>query len=130
MTLSPPPPWDVREAEDGLLVRVRLRDLDTGTAMLLFDALLHLARESGRPNLYLDCGAVEFLSSAVLGRLVLLHRKMRDGGGQLTLFNLTPVVGEVLKASLLTDLLDIRGVPLPLGAHEGKPRLNDPRVAS
>ena len=113
MTLSPPSPWDVRDVPDGLLVRVRLRDLDAGAAMLLFDDLLLLSRESGRPNLYLDCGAVAYLSSAVLGRLVLLHRKLRDGGGQLSLFNLTPPVGEVLRASLLTDLLDIRGVPLP-----------------
>ncbi len=112
MTLSTPPPWDVREVADGLLVRVRLRDLDAGAAMLLFDSLLHLARERGRQALYLDCGAVEFISSAVLGRLVLLHRKVQDDGGQLSLFNLTPLVAEVLKASLLTDLLDVRGVPL------------------
>jgi anti-anti-sigma factor len=113
MSLSTPSPWDVREVADGLLVRVRLRDLDAGAAMLLFDALLHLVQERGRRDLYLDCAAVESMSSAVLGRLVLLHRKLRDAGGQLSLFNLAPQVREVLRASLLTDLLDVRGVPLP-----------------
>jgi anti-anti-sigma factor len=81
--------------------------------MLLFDDLLELAQETGRPNLYLDFGAVESMSSAVLGRVILLHRKLRNAGGRLSLFSLNPPLKELLDMSLLTDVLDVRGIPLP-----------------
>ncbi len=110
---TPPHAWEVQEVADGILVKVTHRDLDAGTAMLLFDDLLELAQERGRHNLYLDCGLVEFLSSAVLGRLMLLDRKLRDAGGRLTLFSLNPQLKELLQFSRLSDFLDIRGIPLP-----------------
>jgi anti-anti-sigma factor len=106
-------PWELREVDDGLLVKVTHRDLDAGMAMLLFDDLLELAQETGRPNLYLDFGAVESMSSAVLGRVILLHRKLRNAGGRLSLFSLNPPLKELLDMSLLTDVLDVRGIPLP-----------------
>jgi anti-anti-sigma factor len=108
--------WEVTEVEDGILVKVTPRDLDDGTAMLLFDDLRELVQERGRPNLYLDFGAVHSLSSAVLGRVILLDRKLRDGGGRLSLFNLNPPLQELLQFSRLTDILDIRAIPLP---HRG-----------
>ena len=109
-------PWEVRDIEDGTLVRFTHRDLDAGTARLLFDTLFELAQERGRPVLYLDFGLVAFLSSAVLGRLLVLDRKLRDAGGSVALFSLRPPVREVLEAARLTDLLDVRGIPLPAAA--------------
>jgi anti-sigma B factor antagonist len=109
--------WEVQDVEDGIMVKVTHRDLDAGTAVLLFDDLLELAQESGQPHLYLDFGAVESLSSAVLGRLILLDRRLRDAGGRLTLFSLNPQVKELLYCCHLTDLLDVRGIPLPRWDH-------------
>jgi anti-anti-sigma factor len=105
--------WEVLDAEDGLLVKVTPRDLDESTAMLLFDDLRELVQERGRANLYLDFGAVHLLSSAVLGRIILLDRKLRDAGGRLSLFNLNPPLRELLVFSRLTDILDVRAIPLP-----------------
>jgi anti-sigma B factor antagonist len=105
--------WEVQELDDGTLVKVTHRDLDAGTAMLLFDDLLELAHESCHPNLFLDFGGVDYLSSAVLGRLILLDRRLRDAGGRLSLFSLNPQVKELLYSCRFDDLLDVRGIPLP-----------------
>src|SRR4051794_31723382 len=108
--------WDVQDVADGTRVRLTVRDLDAGTMPALAEELDDLVRHSGRPNLYLDFGAVQSLSSAILGQLVVLHRKLRDGGGHLALFTLPPPVEEVLRVSKLTDLLDVRSAPAPSAA--------------
>jgi anti-sigma B factor antagonist len=111
--------WEVTDAEDGILVKVTPRNLDDGTAMLLFDDLRELIQERGRANLYLDFSAVHFLSSGVLGRIILLDRKLRDVGGRLSLFNLNPPIHELLQFSRLTDILDVRAIPLPQRSSVG-----------
>ncbi len=114
-------PWEVRFVEDGTLVKVTHHDLDVGSAILLFDALLELAIESGQPHLFLDFGSVEYMTSAVLGRLIVLDRKLRDAGGSMSIFSLRPQVAELLEISHLTTLLDVRGIPLPRRVEAGEP---------
>jgi len=107
--------WAVQDVDDGVLVRVLYHDLDARTALLLIDELFELVQESGRPNLYLDFGEVDHLSSAVLNQLLVLDRTLRDAGGHLSLFSFNPCVREMLRATRLTDLLDVRAIPLPRG---------------
>ncbi len=111
--LRPPELFQCEAVPGGQLVRFTCRTLDETNAQNLAAPLLALAPAHGAGSLYLDLGAVELLSSAVLGQLIVLHRRLRDAGGQLSLFNLQPLVCAVLKMSLLTDLLDIRVIPLP-----------------
>ncbi len=112
-------PWEVHGVEDGTLVRVLLHDLDSRTALLLVDELYELVQASGRPNLFLDFGEVEYLSSTVLTQLIVLDRTLHDGGGQLSLFSVNPYVRELLCTTHLIDLLDVRAIPLPRAFSPG-----------
>jgi anti-anti-sigma factor len=106
--------WKVRDIADGTLVTITYKDLDENTALLLVDELYELVQESGRPNLYLDFGKVGAISSTVLAQLLVLDRTLREIGGQLALFSLTPGVHDALQASQLANLLDVHGIPLPV----------------
>ncbi len=105
--------WEVRQVDDGTLVRVLDHGLDARTALLLCDELFELVEASGRPNLYLDLGAVVTLSSAVLAQLLALDRTLADAGGHLALFSCNACLRELLQATHLTNLLDVRVIPLP-----------------
>lgn len=58
-------------------------------------------------HILLDFSNVQFITSAELGTLVSLHKKLRDSGGRLTLFNLNFPVFEVFTATHLERLLEI-----------------------
>jgi anti-anti-sigma factor len=60
-----------------------------------------------RTHLLLDFCNVDRITSVELGTLVLLHRRMNQSGGRLTLFNLNPDVFEVFVATRLETLIDI-----------------------
>jgi len=61
----------------------------------------------GEGHILLDFTNVEFITSVELGTLIGLHKKMRDSGGRLTLFNLSPQVFEVFTTTRLEKLLGI-----------------------
>ena len=75
--------WEVEDVEDGISVRLTPRDLDVQTLSILADELTEIALESGRPNLYLDFGRVNLLTSVVIGKLFAVNRRLREAGGRL-----------------------------------------------
>jgi anti-anti-sigma regulatory factor len=88
-------PWEVQDVEDGTVVKLTERDLqDPG----LTADLLELARESGRPRLFLDLLEVRGISSGVAGKLFALDRQLREVNGRLILSNLAPTLCEALQA--------------------------------
>jgi anti-anti-sigma factor len=105
--------YDMRQIEDGILVRVRSKSLNAGASVLLMDDLAEAAQQSGLASLYLDLREVEFLSSEMFAQLVVLDRQLRNAGGRLALFNLNPLMQDLLQASCLTGLLDVRAIALP-----------------
>jgi anti-anti-sigma factor len=105
----PPPEFlEVQPTEDGNVVRLLLRTLDTDTGPLLRDELVRLVKETGRAKVRLDLGAVESLTAGGLGQLVTLHIDLHNQGGELTLVNPQPQVHELFRATRLTQVLDIR----------------------
>jgi anti-sigma B factor antagonist len=82
--------------------------LDEETLEPIHDQLLALADEPSESDLLLDFGNVEYLTSAALGTLVSLHKKLLAGGRHLTVGNLSPQVHEVFKVTKLDKLLDLR----------------------
>jgi anti-anti-sigma regulatory factor len=64
--------------------------------------------EGGQQDLELDFGGVAFVTGSGLGRLVALHKSLRDAGCRLTVSNVAPQVYEVFEAARLTGLLDVR----------------------
>jgi anti-sigma B factor antagonist len=59
----------------------------------------------GDGHLLLDFTNVEYITSAELGTLIGLHKRVKAEGGRLTLFNLNPQVFEVFTVTRLETLL-------------------------
>lgn len=58
-------------------------------------------------NLILDFGNVEFLSSAVLGLLIRISKRVVEHNGTLKLCNINPKIYEVFKITQLTKIFEI-----------------------
>jgi len=58
-------------------------------------------------NLILDFGNVEFLSSAVLGLLIRISKRVVEHSGKLKLCNINPKIYEVFKITQLTKVFEI-----------------------
>jgi anti-anti-sigma factor len=95
-------------ARDVAVVKLTPRDMDDMTAEAAGGRLLRLAEERGRHGLVLDLGGVPCLTSMWLCHLVILHRRVRDLGGQLTLVNVPPPAYEVFRVTKLDTVLDLR----------------------
>jgi anti-sigma B factor antagonist len=62
---------------------------------------------SGKISLILDFGNVRFLSSAVLGLLIRVSKRIYEQEGQLRLCNINPKIYEIFKITRLTKTFDI-----------------------
>jgi anti-sigma B factor antagonist len=70
--------------------------------------LFQLVEADNRTKLLLNFSAVDFLSSAALGKLITLDKKMKAHGGVLKLSNIRPEIYEVFAITKLNRLFDIR----------------------
>jgi anti-anti-sigma factor len=59
-------------------------------------------------NLVLDLSDVAAPTAGALGKLVALHKRLRDSGGSLVLSHVSPRTYEVLEVTGLTEVLDCR----------------------
>ena len=100
--------WEVRDMQDGMLIRLSPRDLDPDTVAVIVDELFELVQESGQTRLYLDLADIRQIASVVMGKLLALDARLREHGGQLILLDLNPFPYETLQAARLTEILDIR----------------------
>ena len=66
--------WEVRDLDDGTVVKLTNRDLDNESVPGLTDELFELVRESGRSNLYLDLSAIRRIASVVMGKMLALRK--------------------------------------------------------
>lgn len=86
------------------------RLLDEQTIQTLGDELFRLVDERGRQKVLLDLSDVEFLSSASLGKLVTLQRKLQAVQGKLRLGKIAPDMLDIFQTikldryfTILTD---------------------------
>jgi anti-anti-sigma regulatory factor len=100
--------WEVRDVEDGTLVKLTARDLDKQTVGVLVDDLLELVLESGRPILYLDFSEIQTLPSVVVGKLLALNTRLTEHGGRVVMTRVDSHVYGICQATSLTEVLDIR----------------------
>jgi len=73
----------------------------------LQDSIMSVVEQTERIKLILDFGNVQFLSSAVLGLLIRLSKRIYEHEGQLKLCNITPRIFEIFKITRLTKTFDI-----------------------
>jgi anti-sigma B factor antagonist len=74
----------------------------------LQDTIMSVIESAGGGiNLILDFGNVRFLSSAVLGLLIRISKRVYEVEGRLKLCNINPKIYEVFKITRLTKTFDI-----------------------
>jgi anti-sigma B factor antagonist len=100
---------DVSEVGDVTVVRFKdRRILDEASIQELGQELFQLVEEYGRKKLLLNFSSVEFLSSAALGKLITLDKKVKAHSGKLKLSNIRTEIYEVFAITKLNKLFDIR----------------------
>jgi len=70
--------------------------------------LFDLVQVENRNKLVLNFSSVDFLSSAALGKLITLDKKIKAQGGVLKLCNIRPEIYEVFAITRLNRLFDIK----------------------
>ena len=81
--------------------------LDEQNIQVIGEQLFSLVDELGRKKLLLNFGNVEYLSSAALGKLITLNKKLQAAGGRLILCNIDPQIYEVFEITKLNKLFNI-----------------------
>jgi anti-sigma B factor antagonist len=98
----------VKAIPDGAIASLTTKSLTEANVGAVGKELSTLLGQLGGQSLQLDLGAVEFVSSMGLGKLLSLSKKVRESGGELSLRNVRPKVYEVLVLTRLTDILDVQ----------------------
>ena len=73
----------------------------------LEDSIMSVIEQSEQIKLILDFCNVRFLSSAVLGLLIKISKKVYERNGLLRLCNINPKLYEIFKITRLTKVFDI-----------------------
>src|SRR5213080_5143560 len=81
--------------------------LDEQNIQVIGEQLFSLVDESGRKKLLLNFGNVEYMSSAALGKLITLNKKVQAAGGRLVLCNIDPQIYEVFEITRLDKFFNI-----------------------
>jgi anti-sigma B factor antagonist len=101
--------FDVSDVGNVTVVRFRDRKIiEDINIQELGQEMFRLVEADGRERLLLDFSLVDFLSSAALGKLITLDKKMKAHGGALKPANIRPEIYEVFAITKLTRLFDIR----------------------
>ena len=82
-------------------VRAQLTDEDNIEQM--GEALFALLDKDAKRRIILDLAPLDYVTSAVLGKFITLHRRLHRQGGALVLCGLQPNVRESLRASRLLE---------------------------
>lgn len=100
------------EVEDiGDVTVVSFRDrkiLDEQNIQLIGEQLFGLVDEGQRHKILLNFSNVEYLSSAALGKLITLNKKLQNVKGRLILCNIDPQIYEVFEITKLNKVFNIQ----------------------
>ena len=83
------------------------RILEEKDIKALQESIMSVIEQAKRINLILDFGNVRFLSSAVLGLLIRISKRIYEHDGSLKLCNINPKIYEIFKITRLTKTFDI-----------------------
>jgi anti-anti-sigma factor len=83
------------------------RILDEPTIQAIAEQLFSLVDDSGRKELCLNFSNVEYLSSAALGKLINLHKKLQGQQGRLAMCHVMPQIFEVFAITKLDKIFKI-----------------------
>jgi len=84
------------------------RILDEANIAIIADQLFSLVEDEQRRKLVLNFSNVEYMSSAALGKLITLHKKMTTARGKLVLCGISPQIFEVFAITKLDKIFTIK----------------------
>lgn len=100
---------DVDEVGDVTVVRFRDHKIvEDINIQQLGQEMFRLVEVDNRDKLLLNFSSVGFLSSAALGKLITLDKKVKAHGGTLKFSNIRPEIYEVFAITKLNRLFDIK----------------------
>ncbi|NBV45728.1 MAG: anti-sigma factor antagonist [Planctomycetia bacterium] len=100
---------DVSKVGDVSVVRfVDRKIVDEAQVQELAADLFHLVEQDNRRTLLLNFSGVEFVSSAALGKLITLDRKVKAAKGRMKMSDVRPEIMEVFEITKLNRVFDIR----------------------
>lgn len=82
--------------------------LDEQNIQVIGEQLFSLVDEEGMKKILLNFSNVEYLSSAALGKLITLNKKLQQVGGKLILCNIDPQIYEVFEITKLDKFFKIK----------------------
>lgn len=99
---------DIEDNNDVTVVKfVDKKILDEGNIQIIGNQLFGLVDEDHRGKIVLDFSNVEYLSSAALGKLITMDKKVKAAKGKLRLCNIRADILEVFKITRLDKLFTI-----------------------
>jgi anti-sigma B factor antagonist len=99
---------ELSQVGDVAVVRfVDFKILDEANIQEMGQELFHLVERDGHKKLLLNFSNVQFLSSAALGKLITLDKKVKSTGGKLKLSNILSDIYEVFAITKLNRLFEI-----------------------
>ena len=81
--------------------------LDEQNIQLIGEQLFNLVDQGNRHKILLNFSNVEYLSSAALGKLITLNKKVQNVKGRLILCNIDPQIYEVFEITKLNKVFNI-----------------------
>ena len=100
---------EVNEVGDVTVIRFRdHKIIEDINIQEMGQEMFRLIEVENRDKLLLNFSSVDFLSSAALGKLITLDKKMRAHGGVLKMSNIRPEIYEVFAITKLNRLFDIK----------------------
>jgi len=108
MAQPDPAPLKVTRQGDAVQVEFTTRKiLDEANIAEIGERLTEIVEKEERPKIIISFSAVDHLSSAALGTLIIINNKVKQRGGQLRLSNINPQIFEVFSITKLDKLFRI-----------------------
>lgn len=99
---------DLEEVNDVTIARFTDKKiLDESNIQIIGNQLFNLVDDDHRQKIVLDFTNVEYLSSAALGKLITMEKKVKAAGGKLRLCAIRSDIKEVFKITRLDKLFQI-----------------------
>ena len=99
---------DIEEVGDVTIAKfIDKKILDENNIQIIGNQLFALVDEDAAPKIILDFSNVEYLSSAALGKLITMEKKVKAAKGKLRLSCIRPEIYEVFAITKLNRLFKI-----------------------
>lgn len=100
----------LRVKQDGSITRIEFIDrniLDEANIQLIAEEISQIIDQEQTPKLLISFADVDHLSSAALGALITVNKKIREHNGELRLAKIDPQIFEVFRITKLDQLFQI-----------------------